>query len=271
MATQTAPGAWQLDETGPAAYEQELVTRFLDPLAADLVEATEVGSGDRVLDVACGTGIVARHAVERVGADGEVVGVDVNAGMLATARDLADESISWKEASTTDLPFPDDSFDVVLCQCGLQFFEDRSTALAEMLRVLKPGGRLGVSTCRSVDHQPGYRQLAECVGRHVGVEAGDIIRSPYAFGDPEELRGVVADAGFSDVRLHFAVFAGRFPSAEGFLRAESSSSPLGDIVERLDVDVRDALIEELTAALRPHTDDDGVIFPFEAVAVTATR
>lgn len=271
MAPRTATGGWQLEETGSAAYEKELVTRFLDPLAADLVETTQVGFGDRVLDIACGTGIVARHAVQRVGTEGEVTGVDVNPAMLAVARELGDPSITWKKASADDLPFPDEGFDVVLCQAGLQFFENRPAALAEMRRVLRPGARLGVNTCRAVDHQPGYRLLAEAVTRHLGVEAGNIIRSPYALGDPDELRDLVTEAGFGDVHLHLVVLHGRFPSAEGLLRAESSSSPLRDIVDRLDPDVRGALIDDLTQVFGPHTDDDGVVFPFEAVVVTAVR
>lgn len=271
MAPETATGTWQLDATGPAAYEKHLVPRLFDPWAADLVQATNVGHGHHVLDVACGTGIVARHAARRVGSQGEVTGIDLNPAMLAAARELADGSIAWREASADELPFPDETFDVVLCQQGLQFFGDRPAALAEMRRVAKPGGRLGVSTGRGIDHQPGYRHVIDSLTRHVGVEAGEIISSPHALGDSEELRSLVADAGLQDVHLHFVVLPLRFPSAEDLLRAESSSSPLGNLVDRLDADVREELVEDLTRRLAPHTDDEGVIFPFESNVITAAR
>lgn len=274
MTQQTKTSGWQLDEAAAAAYEHNLVPRILDPLAADLVESVGPTTGARVLDVACGTGVVARHAAARVGPDGEVVGVDVSPAMLAVASDVsagAGAPTRWKEASADDLPFADASFDAVLCQAGLQFFPDRRAALAELFRVVRPGGRLGLGLLRSVEHQPGYRLLAETVTRHLGVEAGDILRSPYTFGDPDDIRALVAEAGFGEARLRFVVLEVRFASAEGLLRAEASSSPLGDVVGRLDPDVEAALVDDVTTALLPHTDDEGVVFPFEAIVLTATR
>ncbi|MDP8927825.1 MAG: methyltransferase domain-containing protein [Actinomycetota bacterium] len=265
---------WQLDDTGAAAYERNLVPVFLDAWAADLVDAVGVKPAERILDVACGTGIVARHAARRVGPDGQVTGVDATAAMLSEAREAAsrlDLEIRWKQASADDLPLPDESFDAVLCQQGLQFFPDRPAALAEMYRVTRPDGRLGVSTCRPVEHQPAYALLIDILMRHVGVQAGKVIASPYALGDPDELRRLITNTGFHDVHLRIAVWSIRFSSAEALLRAETASSPLGDLVDQLDRDVQEALIDDLAHALLPHTDDDGIIFPFETNVVIATR
>lgn len=274
MAQQTKASGWQLDEEGAAAYERNLVPPILEPTAAHLVDAVGPAAGARVLDVACGTGVVARHAAARVGPDGEVVGVDVSPAMLSVARDLspaAGAPIHWKEASADDLPFPDASFDAALCQAGLQFFPDRRAALAELFRVVRPGGTLGLGLLRSVEHQPGYRLLAETLTRHVGVEASDILRSPYTLGDPDEIRALVAEAGFGEAHLRFLVLEVRFASAEALLRAETSSSPLGDLVGRLDPDVKARLIDDVTTALRPHTDDEGVVFGFQSIILTAAR
>lgn len=272
MTTQTH--GWQLAEGSAEAYERYLVPVFMDPWAADLLDATEVKPGARLLDVACGTGIVARRAAPRVGADGEVIAVDVNASMLAVARGRAAEAdrlIRWEEASVERLPLPDASIDVVLCQQGLQFFADRGAALAELFRVTRPGGRLGLSTCRAIEHQPGYAALIAALVRHLGAEAGAALRSPYALGDAEQVRALVTRAGFTDARVRIAVWSARFSSAEALLRAETASSPLGEVVGRLDADVQDALLRDVAGALRPHTDDRGVVFPFETVVVTATR
>ena len=275
MGTQaTTTQGWQLEEGSATAYERFLVPRFFDPFARDLVDAAGVQAGDRVLDVACGTGIVARHAAGRVGREGSVAGVDLNPSMLAVAGELTahvQPAIRFEQASADALPFPRASFDAVLCQQGLQFFPDRSAALAELARVTRSGGRLALSTCRALPHQPGYRIVADVLRHHVGVQAAEVLQSPFTFGDHEEIRTLVGAAGFGDVHTRVAVWAARFPSAEAFLRGETASSPLGEIVGQLDADVASALLADLGEALRPHTDDDGVVFPFETVVVTASR
>lgn len=273
MSTSTRAPGWQLDTTGAANYERNLVP-VMEPWAADLLGATGVERGHRVLDVACGTGIVSRHAVRRVGPDGAVTGVDINPAMLDLARGIATETgaeIRYVEAPADGLPVGDATFDVVLCQQGLQFFPDPARALDEMHRVLVDGGRLGVSTCRSLAEQPGYRALVAALARHVDDRVADVIASPYALGEPDELRRLVSAAGFTDVvvRMTFTTF--RLPSAEALVRAETASSPLGDIVEALPTDVRRSLLEDLGTALAPFTDDEGVVFPFGTVTATATR
>jgi xanthine dehydrogenase YagR molybdenum-binding subunit len=139
---------WQLRGRAPELFERYLVPAVTAPWAADLVAVADPSLGARVLDVACGTGIVARLAAERVGPTGHVVGLDLNPGMLAVARGLSPlpgAPIAWQEASAVALPFPAATFDVVLCLQGLPFFPDRAAALREMHRVLAPGGRLTVS------------------------------------------------------------------------------------------------------------------------------
>lgn len=265
--------SWQLDEEGARTYERFLVPALMDPWAADLVDAVDLREGQRVLDVACGTGIVARHAAPRVAPDGAVTGVDVNPAMLAIAAEVSAgrlPTVSWDRSDAHALPYADRSFDVVLCQQGLQFLADPGEALREMSRVATDGARLGVSTCGSIERQPGYRILRDTVSRHLGVEAAQIIASPYALGDADELRHLVTQAGFGDVRLRRAITTFRTPSAGSFLHGETASSPLGDIVDTVDDEVVDGLIGELEGALRPHTDDEGVVFPFETLVVTAT-
>jgi len=149
-------GQWQVAGSAPEVYERELVPAVFGAWAPILVELAHPRAGDRVLDVACGTGIVARIAAAHAGPSGTVVGVDLNPGMLSVARSVAltdsqsAAPLKWQEASADKLPFPSASFDVVYCQLGLQFFAGRPAAVREMRRVLGAGGRLALMVWRSI-------------------------------------------------------------------------------------------------------------------------
>ncbi|NEK58774.1 methyltransferase domain-containing protein [Geodermatophilus sabuli] len=270
----SSDAGWQVDEAGATAYEETLVPALLAPWAEDLVAAAGPRRGQRVVDVACGTGIVARTAARVVGSAGAITGVDLNPAMLAVARRVSAGTvpeIRYEVGAADALPLPDGTADVVFCQQGLQFFPDPAAALAEFHRVGVPGGRLGVSTCRSLSHQPGYRLLVDVLARHLGQAAAVVVASPYALGELDRLHALVAGAGFTRVHARIVVSTVRVPSAEALLRGETASSPLGDVVGRLDRSAAGALVADLGAALTPHTDDDGVVFPFETAVVSANR
>jgi SAM-dependent methyltransferase len=181
------------------------------------------------------------------------------------------EAIEWREGEATALPFPDESFDVVYCEQGLQFFGDRARALVELRRVVASDGRLALSVCRSLDRVPGYAALSEALERHAGPEAGAMMRSPFALGDGEALGALAAGAGFRDVRLRLAVVPVRYPSAEQLLWQEAASSPLAGPLGRLDGEARRALVAAVAEAMRPYVDDDGVMIPLEYHVVLARR
>ena len=269
---ETPTDGWQLDHSGPEAYERYLVPGMFAPWADRLLEHADLRDDDRVLDVACGTGIVARRAAAQIDDRGSVVGVDVNAAMLEVAKERSSDlphPIEWREGNATDLPFPDDAFDVVCCQQALQFFPDPVAALREMRRVLAPTGRFAVSVWRPLAHNPAYVVMADALGRHVGAEAGAMMRSPFPEWEQSELRGLFQDAGFPDAELTIEIGEMRYPSVEEFLRREAASSPLSEPLGALDASVRDALLADLDEELAPYTDDHGVVFPMEATVVTA--
>src|ERR687894_2564545 len=130
-------------------YEQHLVPAMFEPFARHLIQLCNIRRSDRILDVACGTGIVSRLAIDYVDSTvGKVVGIDINPIMLNVAHHCsAGKDIDWKQGSATSLPFPNESFDLVMCQQGLQFFPDRLKTLTEMNRVLA-----GASTTRDKDY-----------------------------------------------------------------------------------------------------------------------
>ena len=274
MSQQQQWQGWQLEESSAEAYERYLVPLLFAPGAEGLIELAALKPGERVLDVACGTGIVARHATGHVGSGGKAVGLDVNEGMLEVARSVSRDihpPIDWRRGDAADMPFADETFDVIFCQQGLQFFEDRPAALGEMHRVLAPDGRLLLSVLRSTKHNPGWRPLAEALERYVGPEAGAMMRAPFPSLSTDELRDLFAGAGFRDVHISIGIGPVRYPSAEEFLRLEAVSSPLAAPIGALEDNVREALIRDLSKTLVAYTDDDGIIFPAETYLVAASR
>jgi SAM-dependent methyltransferase len=257
---------WQLEGNAPEVYERHLVPALFAPFAERLVGLTAPQPGDRVLDVACGTGIVARLAA-RLGA--EAVGIDSNPLMIEVAE-AVDPSVEWLVADAAELPLPDASFDHVLCQAGLQFFPDRIAALREMRRVLAPGGRLAISVWRAAEHNRGWLVLAEALHRHAGPEVGAMMRAPFAFADAGELRELVRGAGFSHVAVRIEIEAVRFPSARDMLLVQEAASPLAVPMSALTSEAREALMRDFTDSMQGYADDDGVSFAQETHVVTAS-
>lgn len=225
------------------------------------------------MDLACGTGIAARLAARQVDGNGKIVGLDINPAMLAMAR-LASRGltppIDWQEGSATDIPLPDASFDVVLCAASLMYFANQQ-GTQEMYRVLAPGGRLALTVWRPIQYSPGYRALAEALGRHVSDEAEGMMRSPFSLGDAEKIRALIVDGGFSKVRIRLETDMARYASAEEILQIQATSTPIGAHIARVDDAARAALVDDLRLATRSYQDDDGLALPVEAYLVIAHK
>lgn len=267
----TTTAGWQVQGNAADAYEAYLVPAIFTPMSRRLVEVADVRPGDRVLDVACGTGVVARAAAERVGSTGVVVGVDLNPDMLDTAaRATAGlvPAVDLRQGDVHALPFEDDRFDVTLCEEALQFFADRVGALREMRRVTAPGGRVACSVLRSTERNPVYEVLATALGEFAGSAAETMMRSPFALGDADTLRADARTAGLTDVHIRIAVSEERFPSVAEFVRREAASSPLAGPLGALADDRREALVGALEERLAAHRDDDGLTFHNETHILT---
>lgn len=258
---------WQLATDGSAAYERNLVPKFFAPCAELLLDLAHVAGGERLLDVGCGTGIVARKAAAR---GAEAAGVEPNEGMLVVARQAA-PGIEWHVAGADALPQPDSSYDVVCCQQALQFFPDRLAGLREMYRVLVPGGRVALAMWRRPEQNPAFLTFINSLERVAGAEAAGIMRRPFAGPTAEDLRAVLTDAGFEDISLRIAIIEARFASPEQFLREQVESSPLSGPIGALDPDRTNALIDEVNHALEPYVDDVGVIYPLQTWLLSAQR
>jgi SAM-dependent methyltransferase len=201
------------------AYETQFVPALFGQWAPIVTDVAAISPADRVLDVACGTGILARVAARRVSGAGRVSGVDPHAGMIAVARRIAPE-IDWCEGKAEALPFPDRSFDVVLSQFGLMFFTDRDKAIREMLRVLTPGGRGVVAVWDAIENAPAFADLVGLLDRSAGKPAGDALRAPFALGDKATLVRLFESAGASAVEVATRRGTARFPTIRDLVEAE---------------------------------------------------
>jgi ubiquinone/menaquinone biosynthesis C-methylase UbiE len=239
-------------------YERYFVPVIGEPLAAALIERAALRRGDRVADIACGTGVVTRLAAERVGADGTVVGVDINPGMLAVARSAASEKpIEWHEASAEALPLPDDRYDVALCQMGLQFFPDKLKALREMRRVLVSGGRVLVNLPGPTP--PIFAVLEEALARHLGAEAAGFMRAVFSLHEPDEIRDLLSRAGFHEVEARPTVNTLRLPAPDSFLWQYVHSTPLAAAAAQLDEEHVALLQRDVLAGWKPYIDTGFVL------------
>lgn len=251
-------------------YELFFVPAIGAPLARSLTRLAAIQPGERVLDVACGTGIVARLAAEQVGAAGTVAAVDVNPGMLAVAQTLQpDMSIEWHEANAEAMPLPDEAFDVVLCQMGLQFVPDKPAALQEMRRVAVTGGRVFLN-------MPGpagaiFAILSNALERHIGSEAAGFVQHVFSLHETTEIQQLMSAAGFHDVHVEASTGTLELPAPKEFLWQYVWSTPLAGVVGKADEAARAALEREVLSEWREYEENGALMCPQRIVVASARK
>lgn len=257
----------QVGSDAATFYEELFVPALFAQWGPRMADALGPLPGERALDVACGTGVLARELANRLGG-ANVTGVDINEGMLGVARTRAPE-IHWRNSHADALPFDGDRFDVVGCQFGLMFFPDRPTALAEMWRVLQPGGRLAVAVWASLEETPAYAAVVAMLERLFGAEVANELRAPFCLGDRDALAALFREAKIPDARISTTVGNGKFASIGAWVDADAKAWTLA---ERLDAEQYDRLQREARSALAAFTNAEGrVVFDSPAHIVTATK
>lgn len=264
----SAPETFQIPLATAEIYESKFVPALFADWAPHVVEMGDVGPGQSVLDVACGTGIVARTAASRVGTQGKVVGVDLNQSMLTVAERVC-AGVELRQADVADLPFEDATFDAALCQMALMFFPDPTAAIREIGRVVKPSGTVVIMVPSSLDAQPAYRLLVDLAAGHAGPQAVAMLSAYWSCGDLDELIGTVRTAGLDVLSTRTRMGTARFDSIDEFVSVEVESTP---VRERLTDDEYDTLRRQANDVLADFTSAGGAAeIPIEGHLVAARR
>ena len=252
-------------------YERYFVPTIGIPFAAALLDAAGLRPGERVLDIACGTGVVTRLAAEQAGADGAVAGLDINPAMLAVARSVPSSGavIEWHEANAEALPIADGSFDVVLSSLGLQFVPDKESALREMRRVLNPDGRLAIATVGPTP--PLFAILEQALARHLTPQVAAFVRAVFSLHEPRELEELTSGTGFRDVEVRSKALTLALPGPAEFLWQYVHSTPLAAAVGEIDDEGRTALERDVVAGWRSFVKDGALSTDIDVVLTTARK
>ena len=258
----------QVIRSAAEIYDAFFVPSLFEQWAAPVAEAARIGPGQAVLDVACGTGALARQAAAKAGPGGTVTGIDVNDGMLAVAKAKAPQ-IDWQNGAAEALPFEDAQFDAVVSQFGLMFFEDRVGALKEMWRVLRPGGHLAVAVWDRLENSPGYAAMVALLRRLFGDEAANALYAPFCLGETGPLMALFAEAGIEGAAVQTQVGQARFPSLRDWVHTDVKGWTLADLID----DDQYALLQaEAQTALAGFVQADGrVEFDAPAHIVSAAK
>jgi ubiquinone/menaquinone biosynthesis C-methylase UbiE len=258
------------------SYERFMVPSLFAPWATYLVQRANPQLGEHVLDIACGTGIVARTVAPHVGARGIVIGLDVNPEMIDMARIAAERdqiAIEWHTGPAEQLPFPDENFDLILCQFGLMFFTDKHAALKEMYRVLKKGGRVVLSVWQGLDRHPFYQRLHEVSLGHFGKSS---VEAVFSLGNSDQLHKLLTDSGFQHIEIEPRSITARFPQPEEFLAWEIDVDPTETpALQNLDTEAQQIILaavrQDMQRSLDEVTQDNQVVLQFHAHVVRARK
>ena len=242
----------------PENYDRYLGPMFFHDYADDMAGRLEVRSGMRVLETACGTGIVTRRLVARLAGQGRLVATDLNEPMLAYAATMMppSERLEWQQADATKLPFDDRSFDAVICQFGLMFFPDKAAGVREAFRVLRPGGCFLVSVWDRIEDNPVPRITHETLTTFFPADPPQFYTVPFSLHDPTIVERLLADARFADIRWERLDRVGVSPAAADVVVGLIEGNPIYlAIMERLPAaveDIKAAVVRNLAATLGDH-------------------
>ncbi len=260
--------AGQVISSAAEVYDEFFLPAIFGAWAPRVAAAAELQPGQRVVDVACGTGVLAMEAVRATSPGGDVVGVDLNPGMLAVARRKA-PGIQWTEAPAEALPFDSGEFDAAVSQFGLMFFEDKRAAVAEMWRVVPPGGRIVIAVWDSLENTPGYTAIIALLARLFGDEVAALLEAPYSLGDPHALRALLEAAGVPDPDVRAVHGVARFPSIRSWMHSDVRGWTLAD---KLDDEQFERLVSEAERELSGFVTRGGEVrFAHPALLVSATK
>ena len=258
---------WDLSPDQAEAYEAYFVPAMFAQWPEQICVAAQIHAGEEVLDIGCGTGILARTVATRVAPRGSVAAIDLNENMLQVARRL-NPNILWRKSDAAELPFSDDHFDVVVSQFVFMFVKDRPKAMAEIKRVLRPGGRIAIAVWAPLERSKAYLHLFESVQRHAGDAVADKLREPFILSDPDALRAMFKQAMIHNLKIQLKKGTARYPSIDEFVQIEIGHLSKNGLInedqyERIEDDAR-RLLEPFKVESRE------IVIPADANIAVAT-
>lgn len=268
--THTPPTSARYQGSPAEIYQRYFVPSIGSPVAAPLIGAAGLRRGQRVLDVACGTGVATRLAARSVGPEGMVAGIDGNRGMLDVARSStpSELGIDWREASADGLPFGDDSFDAALCSISLQFFADKLGALGEMRRVVAPGGRVAIGVPGPMP--AAFQELAGVLEAHVGADAAAFVHVVFSIDEESQLHDLMAAGGLADIDCDRHTVPVHLGAPADFFWQYALGTPLAQPIGRLGADEQVDLEHAMVDRWERLTGVDGLDLDVELIVGTAT-
>jgi ubiquinone/menaquinone biosynthesis C-methylase UbiE len=257
--------------SGTAAenYQRDFVPTIATPVSRELIRVADLHPGERVLDVACGTGLISRLASERVGPRGSVTGVDIAPDMIDVAKQVAapdGAAIQWRVADAAALPIADASVDVVLCQMGLMFMENRVAAIAEMTRVLASSGRVVINTPGRI--QPVFANLERSIVDHISPELGGFVGAVFSMHDPEAVAALLRNGGLREVTARVATATLRLPAPAEFLWQYINLTPMAALVQQASEPAKAAMEKQFVAGVKAQVVDGATVVEQPMVIAT---
>jgi len=258
----------QVSASAAETYDEFFVPALFGEWAPRVAEFAGLRPTMHVLDVACGSGVLALEAARAVSPAGAVVGLDLNPGMLEVARKKSPD-VEWCEGAAESLPFESESFDAVVSQFGLMFFDDKEASLGEMWRVLRPGGRLVIAVWDSLENTPGYAAITQLLDRLFGDETADLLRAPYSLGNRHALEALLETALNVRANVRRVPGTARFPSIRGWMYTDVRGWTLAD---KIDDTEYECLVSEAEQELREFVQADGSVeFSHPALIGSVTK
>ncbi len=253
---------FQLSGNAADIYEAQKVPAMFGPLAEATLDLVPLDSDDAILDVACGTGILAREARQRVGPEARIAGADLNESMISTARKLTDppsRSCEWHVAGVEDMPFGDNEFSKVFCQQGFQFFPEEIAALREMRRVLRTGGLLAITIWSGPS--PLFSAMAKALGEYVDNQTAQKSLAPFSYKGREVLKNRLSECGFSDISRQKIALNRVVKNTESAIRNEIMGNPVGAIVEKRGKEIMQRIVEQILNGVAQYRDGSNLVVP----------
>ncbi len=257
--------------TGTAAenYQRDFVPAIATPVSRELLRVADLQPGERVLDVACGTGLITRLASERVGSKGAVTGVDIAPDMIDVAKNVPapdGAKIQWRVADAAAMPIADSSVDVVLCQMGLMFMENRAAAIAEMARVLTPSGRVVINTPGQI--QPLFATLEQAIVEHISPDLGGFVGAVFSMHDPKAVAALLREGGLREVSARVGTATFRLPKPAEFLWQYINLTPMAALVQQVPDTAKAAMEKQFVDGAQRHVVDGTTIVEQPMVIAT---